>query len=478
VHQDKKRLKRRIWRATVIKKNGTCLWIMLLLFNLLFAGCSQSSSSHESLPLNSQNLNLIFVVSPDLAYQGKGDINPETANLSSQGLQRSLLMATYLKQKVLGGNNVTSIYALQPNTHLQTENDYPDMASYGYIQQFALLNQITLNSITAYSYPIKMSSAGAGKGLNFYNTAGNLELVNAVIDANTPGYYVFCAPWETISALLDAIKNSRGYHLELPTTYQGPDNIYAIVISTSGNASLVTYISNLNPPSIYPVLPLPVARTACGQQAPFNINRTGGVNGVVVPTGMNVNQTVYIIRHAEAHPVNGWEDGNFVGSGQWRALELPNALRGKITMPDKVYSIDPSLPIPPAGTVDFSYIRPSLTALPYAIANNLPYQLALLPDFYQISTFQTTSEFFFTGGAFSNQTLLVAWEHDHIPPTINYLLWTYGGTGERIDPKVWLSADYDTIWTIRLDAQGNLTVDNSLCEGIDSASLPAAPPQY
>ncbi|MBP7233237.1 MAG: hypothetical protein KBA28_15035, partial [Syntrophaceae bacterium] len=174
----------------MIKKNGTCLWIMLLLFNLLFAGCSQSSSSHESLPLNSQNLNLIFVVSPDLAYQGKGDINPETANLSSQGLQRSLLMATYLKQKVLGGNNVTSIYALQPNTHLQTENDYPDMASYGYIQQFALLNQITLNSITAYSYPIKMSSAGAGKGLNFYNTAGNLELVNAVIDANTPGYYV------------------------------------------------------------------------------------------------------------------------------------------------------------------------------------------------------------------------------------------------------------------------------------------------
>ena len=38
--------------------------------------------------------------------------------------------------------------------------------------------------------------------------------------------------------------------------------------------------------------------------------------------------------------------------------------------------------------------------------------------------------------------------------------------------------DYDTIWTVKLDAHGNLTVNNALCEGINSAALPATPPQF
>ena len=38
--------------------------------------------------------------------------------------------------------------------------------------------------------------------------------------------------------------------------------------------------------------------------------------------------------------------------------------------------------------------------------------------------------------------------------------------------------DYDTIWTVTLDAEGNLTVNNALCQGIDSASLPPTAPQY
>jgi hypothetical protein len=84
------------------------------------------------------------VVTPDLAYLAPGDVNPETANLTDQGLQRSLLMATYLKKQVLGGQNVNRIYALEPMTHLQTSNRYPDMAAIGYIQQFAMLNQIAL----------------------------------------------------------------------------------------------------------------------------------------------------------------------------------------------------------------------------------------------------------------------------------------------------------------------------------------------
>jgi hypothetical protein len=69
----------------------------------------------------------------------------------------------------------------------------------------------------------------------------------------------------------------------------------------------------------------------------------------------------------------------------------------------------------------------------------------------------------------------VAWEHEHIPPTINALLATY--SDRQVAPN-WPGADYDTIWTVTLDAMGNLTVNNALCEGINSATLPAGAPQF
>ena len=98
------------------EKAKSCLFLILAL--TLLAGCEGGSGSNTTAPLSADNINLIFVVSPDLAYNAPGDINPSTANLTNQGLQRSLLMATYLKKQVLGTKNVTGIYALEPMTHL------------------------------------------------------------------------------------------------------------------------------------------------------------------------------------------------------------------------------------------------------------------------------------------------------------------------------------------------------------------------
>ncbi len=90
---------------------------LFLVFALtLLAGCGGGSGSNKTAPLSSDNINLIFVVTPDLAHDPLGDINPATANLNNQGLQRSLLMATYLKQQVLGTKNVNNISALEPMT--------------------------------------------------------------------------------------------------------------------------------------------------------------------------------------------------------------------------------------------------------------------------------------------------------------------------------------------------------------------------
>jgi hypothetical protein len=471
----------------------------LLVFAFLtLAGCGGSSNSGPVGPLSDDRVNLIFVVSPDIGYQAAGDVSPDTGNLTGQGLHRSLLLATYLKEQVLGGRNVTSISVLEPTTHLQTANNYPDMAAIGYVQQFALLNQLTLQGTTANSYFLAAtygpgsepagvytptSHVAATQGLDFHDAAGNnVALATRIIDANRPGFYVFSAPWETISSLLTSINRVKGYGLSIPTSYGGPNLVYVISVTSLG-AGFNTYNSNLKPSSSYPTLPSSVTYTgSCTQQAatPIAITRTGGVNGVIIPTNMNVNSTVYLIRHAEAHPGNpNWDDGNYVGTGQWRALSLPDALRGKIS-PSEVWSIDPSQAFEVNGIDLFSYVRPSLTILPYAIANDLPYKL--VANFYLSSAndsvaAQKTSDFFFTGGTFSNKTIIVAWEHEHFPPLITYLLQAYGGS-VTVPTLSWPDGDYDTIWRVQLDGSGNVTVDNTLCEGIDSATLPPGPPQF
>ncbi len=497
--------------SRLMSKNTLVLSLFLILALTLLAGCGSSFSPKSSEPptpasLSANNLNLIFVVSEDLAYQAAGDINPTTANLTSQGLQRSLSMATFLQQKVLGSQNVTGIYALEPMTHLQTANKYPDIVGLETIQQFAMLNQTSASYqgsplVTANSYPVFASYAAesvpdyvappeppecaACQGLDFRDQSGDNEaLVSSIVKANVPGFYVFSAPWETVSAVMANLAQLKGYKLTLPASYISPNFIYAISITPSGSASLVTYDSHLTPPSAYPVLPPPpLVSTACNTApAPafFSIAVTGGIDGAVTPAGTNINETVYFVRHAEAHPTTWWDDGNYIGAGQWRALDLPNALRGKI-QPTQVYSVDPAVGNPGGyGSVASSYVRPSLTVEPYAIANNLPYNLAASVPFSAqilppLSAWAST--FFFNGGAFSNQTILVGWEHDHIPPTVNALLTSYGGNGP-LAPNNWPDNDYDTIWTVKLDAVGNVTVDNGMCEGINSTTLPATPPQF
>jgi hypothetical protein len=477
-----------------MNKTAAMQSLFLVLALSLFAGCGGSTASNPA-PLNSGNLNLIFVTSGDLAYHAAGDINPGTANLTDQGLQRSLLMATFLHEQVLGTQNVTGIYAIEPMTHLQTANDYPDMASLETIQQFAMLNQLSLSDgatppVTANSYPIFASYAAdsvpagvappvfpceACQGLDFSDQNGDNEaLMTGIVAANVPGFYVFSAPWETISSLLANINSRESYNLTLPSSYKGPNNIYALSVMPSGKASLVTYHGDLNPPATYPALP-PVASTSCTAQTPFKIQVSGGT---ATPAGINTNETIYFIRHAEAHPTSSWEDGNYIAAGQWRALALPNALLGKI-QPTQVISIDPANAVP-AGTdrAASSYVRAALTVEPYAIANNLPYNVAASVAVFAQNAPQLSSaasDYLFTGGKFTNQTVLAAWEHNHIPTTVNALLANYQSS--QIAPN-WPDDDYDTIWTVKLDAQGNLTVDNSMCEGIKSAALPVAAPSF
>ncbi|SMF02889.1 hypothetical protein [Desulfovibrio gilichinskyi] len=494
-----------------IFEKSECFRLIFLNILLIFflSGCWEGSSTSDS-PLSTADINLIFVVSSDLVYNAPGDIHADTANLTSQGLQRALRMGSYLKNNVLGKENVTSIYALSPMTHLQTANNYPDMAAIGSIQQFALLNRHTVaipaaagySSYTANSYPVN-AAYGDGSvpggvavpakycpdciGLDFNDmNDNNVSIATKIIYNNNPGFYVFSAPWEIVSTLMDKINRYHSFDLNLPITYISPNLVYVISISPSGNARLITYDSKFDPPSAYPELPESVVKAPCSysQQAHSIISLNAGDPGITIPAGINKSETVYLVRHAEAHPDSKhiFENGNFVGAGQWRALDLSDALSGKIS-PDMVYSCDPAQwystkSINPSNYINVSYIRPSLTVWPYVVAHNLPYYL--VSSFSLLASNQGTlaSNFLFTGGKLSNHNILFAWESSRIKPIINALLSSYGASGATLLDESWPSSDYNTIWTVTIDASGNLTVENAQCEGIDSDKLPEQAPQF
>jgi hypothetical protein len=497
--------------CAIMTKNILLRPLLLILGVMILLGCGSSSFRPPVVnpaALSGANMNLVFVVSEDLAYHAPGDINAATGNLTSQGLARSLSLGTFLKTQVLGSANVAGIYALEPMTHLQTAAGLPDMSAVGTIQQFAMMNQVTLTidqgSSVFYpgnSFPINASYAtvplpsgvapplvacSACQGLDYSDVNGDNEtLVSTILNSGVAGFYVFVAPWETIHPLMSSINSQHGFNLAAPTVYAGPNTIYSISVSASGAASLSVYNTNANPLPAYPTLPPGIVHTSVRAQPFFTLTVTAGVGGAVVPPGINTNETVYWIRHAEAHPDDNWDDGNLVAAGQWRALDLPNSLSGKIH-PTQVWSIDGAQVIP--GTTDgagrelWSYIRTDLTVEPYAIANNLPYNLASgfelgAQNPPQLSS--QASDFFFTGGRFSGQKILVAWEHEHIPTTVNALLASYYPNGGGISaPTNWPNTDYDTVWTVTIDAKGNVTVDDSIFQRIDSKLLPKTAPAF
>ncbi|MGD0547439.1 MAG: hypothetical protein ABR991_06375 [Terracidiphilus sp.] len=286
-------------------------FLILSLALVPFAGCGGSSTAvppapapvaPPPAPLALGNINLIFVVSDDLDYQASEDVDLKTANLTAQGLQRTLLMASYLQQNALGNNNVTGIYALEPMTHMQTTSGYPDMAALEMVQQFAMLNQFTmysdlqLDNPTPGSFPINVSYALGSvpggvamptpldpcpncQGLDFNDLDGDNEtLLTGIVNAKAPGYYVFSAPWEPTHSLLNNFNTFERYNLSIPSSYQGPNHIYAISITPPGSASFTNYDSNLNPPKTYPTLaPGPIAPSPCGY-ASFTLSATGGAS--------------------------------------------------------------------------------------------------------------------------------------------------------------------------------------------------------
>ena len=494
----------------------SCLLLLAasIALSIAVAGCGDGDTS-PSPQLSSANINLIFVVSQDLAHND-GDINLDTANLNTRGLQRVVSLATYLHSTLLNQASVNGIYVLEPATHLQTANNYPDLVPLETVEQFAVLNQYSIDSPTpspaatfsfsSNSFPVNVCYTRASvpqgvstpstffancQGIDFADNGGDNEtLVNGIIGQEKGGFYVFALPFETLQFLLHNVKALNSYDYTVPATWEGANTLYVLTIPLSGPTTLTTYDTQIHPATTYPIpVPTPQGHPS-SMQTPFEIKNLT-LEGSSVPANINTNETVYFIRHGEAHPTSYWDDGNLIYPGNVRALYLPIALAGKITTPDFVYAVDPAQFIPGGidrnnvSIDDCSYVRTSQTVAPYAIGNGIPFYVASgfqwggLTSQDDAAAVDAAASYFFAGGQFSNKTLLICWEHNHIPRIAQALVDSYFASGAPPVPppplSPWPGSDYDTIWTFSLDGSGNLTLHNHYYEGISTDSLPSRP---
>ena len=314
-------------------------------------------------------------------------------------------------------------------------------------------------------------------GLDFADEEGDNEaLVTNLLAEAVPGYYVFSAPWETVSALLGSVAGDHG--LLAPKSYGGPDQVYALSLGPLVWSNLATYDAHLAPSSSYPTLPAPIVGRTCTPPTPSAITVQDGVNGAVVPAFPDNNEVLYIVRHAEAHPqATGLTTTTSVrASGQRWTCRTPSPARRRR---DEVWSGDPAT-FPwgrlalRASTTGHGRARADRGA--DAIANGLPssWRRAWTSRPRAWPGRRATSS---SARQFPGHKILLGFTYTLAPQMLTALVASYFPNGGAPTIPAWSPADYDSLWIVTLDASGNLTLDFTNCEGIDSASLPATAPQ-
>jgi hypothetical protein len=433
-------------KATLLLLASSCL-----AGSILLTACNGSDADSPTVTptpsptpgLNQNALNFIFVPS--------FESNPDFNNLSVTGFNHSLLFGQLLNQ--LTASQVAGIYALIPATNLV--NNYPDMKPLQSIENYAVLNT---ESITVSLSTIPSSTVNLIKDI--LTTSNNTN--------NFKGNYVFALPANVINSILGLLSVQSGLNFKY-TAISNSNQYIIVTVTNPTQASVVTYNDGLVPSATFPQLNLP-SGAQC-QEVPFTITST-----TTPPADINTNETVYFVRHVEAHPESDFENGNYVCQGQWRAIGAPATLFAKMGgLPDYVYSSDPSELIGTAFSSDtYSYVRPSLSVNPFTIKYNMPLNLVESSQFLW-NNGESLANFLFAGGKFNGKTVLVSWEHGHIESTIVNLFKTLYGNSETI--PTWGPNDYDTIWKVQLDSNGNATFSNT-CEGIPESALANSCPTF
>ncbi|WP_043287077.1 hypothetical protein [Paraburkholderia oxyphila] len=182
-------------------------------------------------------------------------------------------------------------------------------------------------------------------------------------------------------------------------------------------------------------------------------------------------ETLVFVRHGEK-PAKGL--GQLDCKGLNRSLALPAVIAAKYGKPDAIYAPDPSGRKNDGGQT-YYYVRPLATVEPTAIQFGLPIQTPY--GYAQTDALEKT----LLDPAWRNRTVLVGWEHREIETLVRKIVAEHGGQASDV-PK-WKSADFDSIYVVRIDWSGATPIARFSHdhEGLDGrsdecpcAALPAA----
>ena len=428
---------------------------MKTLIPLLCALCLQCLTSvapaAQMPPLNANAWNIVFVQSFE------SDAN--TNNLSAQGFNHALLFGQLLNTITAGKiADVRGIYSFSPKP--KPKSSPQDMAPLQSIEPFAVLNNravthqlVESGDITTYGSPA--------------------YIINGILANQPRGTYIITMQAAMIN---DTVAELLGPDAPAGSITPGNYNQYLVLALENGRKSVVVYDDSLTPDKRYPELNLRRTPNYACPEPPvrFTVKKPKSSK-----YQFNTRQTVYFVRHVEAHPNSTFENGNFVCQGAWRAIGANGILRELMGKdPKNILTTNPTDLIGCDGSC--SYIRPALTISPYAIQHGQKLMLAGFQwnDAPTLAASLFTRNTPYSDPAFDQALTLVAWEHGNIDKAIQYLIGDiYANPAALKKLPPWSFTDYDTVWKLETDERGNLTFSNT-CEGIDSDSLPGTCPAF
>lgn len=153
-------------------------------------------------------------------------------------------------------------------------------------------------------------------------------------------------------------------------------------------------------------------------------------------------ETLVFVRHGEK-PAEGLGQLNCKGLN--RALALPAVIAAKYGKPDAIYAPDPGEQKKDSGET-YYYVRPLATVEPTAIQFGLPIRTPY--GYTQTGALEKA----LLDPAWRNRTVLVGWEHHEIETLVRKIVAEHGGQASDV-PK-WKSADFDSIYVVRIDWSG------------------------
>jgi len=191
--------------------------------------------------------------------------------------------------------------------------------------------------------------------------------------------------------------------------------------------------------------PLPQGGAASGAGVTAQTSEGGAANlqaGHDVHDVRNV-ETLIFVRHGEKPPEGL---GQLSCKGLNRALALPAVIAARYGKPDAIYAPNPAEQKDDNGH-RYYYVRPLATIEPTAILFGMPIQTPY--GYSELDALQTT----LVAPQWRGRTVLVAWEHREIETLVRRVVAEHGGRANDV-PR-WESADFDSIYVVRIDWSGD-----------------------